>query len=318
MIVFQCACGRRLQEPERASGAEAVCPDCERVVAVPSLALAAAPARPAWGDLTTAPEVAPAGRGKAIAVVVLAVAAVVLAVPAWFVGRQAVGRGSRDWSQGKPVPKEAGPLGGSGTGKLVPVGTNVWLEIDGDVRRVVVQAEVCKREGPLEQLMTRKGAKEHEAILAADVDARKIHEALTLAGAKPGSTVSHLPRFRAPTGTTVRVFVRYQEDGRTKTVNARSWVRETNKKEELPCDWVFAGSDLVENPFDPKAPKQYLANEGDVICVTNFEGALLDVPIASSKGDALRGFEAWTERIPPVPDDPDQRVKVTVVLEPVR
>ena len=39
-------------------------------------------------------------------------------------------------------------------------------------RRVLVNAEVCLREGQLELFLCRKQTKEHEAILAADVDAR--------------------------------------------------------------------------------------------------------------------------------------------------
>src|SRR6516164_5715240 len=73
--------------------------------------------------------------------------------------------------------------------KKVQVGPNVFVEIQGEHRRVLVNARVCLREGALEQLLTRKNTKEHEAVLAADVDARKIHEALLLAGAAEGSVV---------------------------------------------------------------------------------------------------------------------------------
>src|SRR3954449_4223458 len=69
----------------------------------------------------------------------------------------------------------------------VPVGKNVLLEVQGTRRRVLVNANVCLRQGQLEQLLCRKNTKEHEAILSADVDARKIHEALLLAGATEGS-----------------------------------------------------------------------------------------------------------------------------------
>src|SRR5436305_142938 len=62
--------------------------------------------------------------------------------------------------------------------KKVRIGDNVYLEIDGKRRRVLVDAYVCLRQGQLEQLVTRKRTKEHEAILAADVDARNIHLAL--------------------------------------------------------------------------------------------------------------------------------------------
>ena len=54
-----------------------------------------------------------------------------------------------------------------------------------------------------------------------------------------------------------------------------------------------------------------MANGGDVICVSNFEDAMLDLPINSSKNNDELAFEAFTERIPPI------GTPVTVILEPV-
>lgn len=197
-------------------------------------------------------------------------------------------------------------------GKKVRVGDNVYLEVVGTKRRVLVTAEVCLRKGPLEQLLTRKNKKEHEAILSAALDARKIHEALILANAKEGEPVRYAPKYRPASGTHIEITLVYQDDkGVKRTVNARSWLKNSKTGKELDCDWVFAGSMLVANAFDKDAPKEYLANEGDIICVSNFESALLDVPIKSSKDDADRGYEAWTDRIPPV------GTEVTVILEPV-
>ena len=208
---------------------------------------------------------------------------------------------------GKPEPKPKPPAG-----KKVRVGDNVYLEVTGTRRRVLVTAQVCLRKGPLEMLLTRKNKKEHEAILSAALDARKIHEALVLANAKEGEPVRYLPKFRPASGTTIKVTLVYEDkQGVKKTVNARSWLKNTKTGKELDCDWVFAGSMLVENPLDKTAPKFYLANDGDLICVSNFESALLDLPIKSSKDDADRGYEAWEDRIPPV------GTEVTVILEPV-
>src|SRR5688572_29051476 len=68
------------------------------------------------------------------------------------------------------------------------VGTNIWLEVTpDDRRRVLVSAEVCLTRGPIEQLLTIKGQKEHEAIFAAEIDAKSLHAALVTARAKPGS-----------------------------------------------------------------------------------------------------------------------------------
>src|SRR5262249_39952887 len=73
----------------------------------------------------------------------------------------------------KEAPQQPAP---AASAKKVEVGKNVYLEIQGEQRRVLVESYVCLRKGQLEQFLTRKRTKEHEAILAADVDARKIHE----------------------------------------------------------------------------------------------------------------------------------------------
>jgi hypothetical protein len=191
------------------------------------------------------------------------------------------------------------------------IGPNVWFETQGDQRRVIISAAVCLREGPLEQLLTIKGKKEHEAPLAAEVDARHIHAALLAAGAKAGSTVRFQPRYLPATGQSIKVTLQYEEKGKLKTVPAQEWVRNSKTRKDLHVDWVFAGSRLLENPLDPKAPPLYLANDGDVICVSNFESALLDLPINSPKENSDLNFEAATERIPA------KETKVALILEPI-
>ncbi len=62
----------------------------------------------------------------------------------------------------------------AGKSKKAAIGKNVFLEVlPNKKRRVLVSAEVCLREGQLELLLCRKQTKEHEAILSADVDARR-------------------------------------------------------------------------------------------------------------------------------------------------
>ncbi len=94
------------------------------------------------------------------------------------------------------------------------------------------------------------------------------------------------------------------------TVPGQSWVKNLKSGKALDSDWVFAGSRLVANPLDPDK-KHYLANDGDLICVSNFETALLDLPIKSSKDNVDLIFNAFTERIPPL------ETKVVVILDPV-
>jgi hypothetical protein len=195
--------------------------------------------------------------------------------------------------------------------KKVEVGSNVVLEVRGTSRRVLVKSVVCLRQGPLEMLLTLRDKKTHESILAAAVDARNIHEALLLAGAKPGRPVQWIPAYIPPSGTAIRVTLEFEEQGKKRTVPGGSWIRNEQTGAELNSDWVFAGSQLAENQQDRTRPGFYLANEGDVICVSNFETALLDLPFKSSKDDRDRSFVAWTERIPP------EDTPVTVILEPI-
>jgi hypothetical protein len=178
-------------------------------------------------------------------------------------------------------------------------------------RRVLIESEVCLREGQLELLLTRKQTKEHEAILSADVDARAVHSALLAAGAKAGTPVRYQPDYKPATGSQIKVTLAYEKDGKPVTVNAREWVRRIGDKKDLDSDWVFPGSQLIPDPFDKDTPPAYAANQGDLICVSNFPTAMLDLPINSPKDAGELAFDAHTDRIPPL------KSKVTVILEPV-
>jgi len=197
--------------------------------------------------------------------------------------------------------------------KKVEIDKNVTLEIEGDKRRVLVESYVCLRQGPLEQLLTKKFTKEHEAILAADIKAEKIHAALLAAGAEPGKPVEFRdPKPIPPSGTTIKITLEYKDKGgKTVRVPAQQWIRYVKSKKDLDHDWVFAGSRLFIDPDDKKKPPNYLANIGDVICVANFDTAMLDLPIDSSKDNDSLAFEAHTDRIPPL------KTPVTLILEPV-
>jgi hypothetical protein len=194
--------------------------------------------------------------------------------------------------------------------RRVTVGPNVVLEIDGSKRRVIVASKVCLRTGPLEGLLTRTKKKEHEYILAADIDARILHTALEAAGAKAGAPVELLPMYRPAKGTPIRVTLRYRKGGKTLTVNAREWIRHASNKKDLDRNWVFAGSRFVPSADDPQK-KDYIANHGDLICTCNMESALLDLPVRSPKKFDARLYEAHTDRIPEV------STSVEVIFEPL-
>jgi hypothetical protein len=78
---------------------------------------------------------------------------------------------------------------------------------------------------------------------------------------------------------------------------------------EMEADWVFAGSGIYKDEDTGK--EQYQAEDGDLICVANFGGAMIDVSSKSSADDGGRDFEAFTDRIPP------KETPVTIELVPV-
>ena len=212
----------------------------------------------------------------------------------------------------KDTPKAADAPKAAPEVKRKQIGKDLFFEIDGDERRVIASAAVVLRQGQLEGLLCRKNTKEHEYILATQADARQIHAALVVAGAKPGSPVQFQPKFKPAHGTPIKIRLQYQKDGKTITIPAQEWVRDVKTKKDLDIDWVFAGSRLLPDPEDEKKPPFYLANQGDVICLCNMDTAMLDLPVASPTALADRNYEANTERIPPL------ETKVDVIFEVVR
>lgn len=189
--------------------------------------------------------------------------------------------------------------------------------LNGKAARVLLATEVCLREGPLEVLLCKKNTKEHEAILRADVDAQRVHEALVFAGATAGRPAQFVdPKtgeaaFKPATGTAVKLSVHYKKDGKLHTHPAQEWVWDFKAKKPLPHDWVFAGSRLLKHPDRPNDPAYYTANSGDIVTIATFPDAMLDLPVEISKDDANLTYEAKTDRIPPLLS------KVWLIFEPV-
>jgi hypothetical protein len=188
------------------------------------------------------------------------------------------------------------------------LGPSLWF--DAKERRLVIRARVALREGPLEHLLCLKGTKEHEAILATPAVARQIHAGLLLTGAEVGHPVRFLPKFEPPAGTPISITLEWVQDGKTRTADARQWVLDEHARKPLETDWVFAGSELVEDPVTKKP--YYLADDGDLITVANFGSAILDLPFASSSNDTDRLFVARTSVLPP------RGTGVTMYLRPRR
>ncbi len=196
-------------------------------------------------------------------------------------------------------PPETAPKPSADTFRPDPawksLGSSLWF--DAGQRQLVIRARVALREGPLEHLLCFKGTKEHEAVLTTPAQPQSIKTGLLLTGAKEGHPVRFLPRFEPPAGSAIAIELEWEADGKTRRTDARQWVRDERAKAPLKTDWVFAGSELVEDPITKKP--YFTANEGDLITVSNFTSSILDLPFASTASDAERGFVANTREIPP-------------------
>jgi len=185
---------------------------------------------------------------------------------------------------------------------------NLW--IDRQRRRVYFDGYVTMREGPLEMFACPVGTKEHESIVAALPSSLQVHAALLAVGAKAGTPVSFVPKFVPATGQRIRVWVCWRDEaGKFHTVDARQWVQKLETGAHQQQDWVFAGSGFWTDPHSGR--EYYRADGGDMICVSNFSTAMMDVPIASSADAGHLMYGPFTERIPP------RGTPVRVILVPI-
>ena len=180
-----------------------------------------------------------------------------------------------------------------------------------DLKRkaVVIDGEVCLREGHLEMFACPKGTKEHESVVSLNCTAEQAHAALLAVGAAPGTTVKFDPEYKPATGPIIDVLVLWlDEKGEKHKVRAQEWIKYGKAEKEMPFDWVFAGSGFWTDEDNGKV--HYMANSGDLICVSNFNTATLDLPVESSQANASLLFTAFTDRIPP------RGTKIRVVMIP--
>ena len=184
----------------------------------------------------------------------------------------------------------------------------IWLTKDR--KSVVIQTMVCQREAALELFACLLNSKEHESVLAVPVKAFYVHAGLLATGAKSGTPVSWDPKYTPPTGTEIEITVLWKDaEGKVQKARAQDWVRDASTGKAMTHPWVFAGSQMYKDQESGK--ESYVADStGELICVSNFPSATLDVPIESSDSNAALLFEAFTERIP------DLGTPVTMVLTP--
>ena len=193
------------------------------------------------------------------------------------------------------------------------------LWITPDRTSVVMIGRVVLREGFLELLACRVGAKEHESILSVRVTPRHIHAALLVVNARQGKPMQFSPNteiFVPASGDQIDITLRWKDDSATDhEAQAQDWVWDManspeDAKKPMATHWVFSGSREYQ---DDEGNHRYVADEtGELFSLSNFVGSILDVPIQSSADNTRLLFGCFTERIPP------QDTMVTIILTPVR
>jgi hypothetical protein len=172
----------------------------------------------------------------------------------------------------------------------------VW--IDPVRHEVVVGGRIALEKGPIEFFACPERTKEHESIVATRATARLVHTALLAIGLVPGKPVSFEPAYAAASGPRVSVRMRWTDaNGAARECPAQDWIRDTRDGTAMKYEWVFAGSDFWTDPNDGK--EYYQADGGDLICVSNFPSAMLDLPIESSQSNEALLFEVFEGRVPP-------------------
>ncbi|MCI0361753.1 MAG: YdjY domain-containing protein [Planctomycetaceae bacterium] len=184
--------------------------------------------------------------------------------------------------------------------------SEIWL--DKKRKAVVIDGQVCLREGNLEMFACPKGTKEHESVVSLNCQPNEAHAALLATGAKPGKPVRFDPKYEPASGDFIDIYVLWHDEkGGKHQAKAQQWVKNVKTEKAMEFDWVFAGSGFWK---DDDGKEHYQANGGDFICVSNFPSAMLDLPIESSQANGELMFHALTENIPP------KGTKVRLVMIP--
>ena len=228
-------------------------------------------------------------------------------------------------------PLALGEILGENQKKLVRLNPKMAIWVDEEKTKVVLQGWICQTRVPLEfflctgtgvirtftylsedgtpeKMVMFPGAKTHESVVCVDVRPTIIHTALLAIGAKSGEHVVFYPEFRAPSGDEIVITLRWLDENK-KIVERRAQdvIKEISSEAPMQTSWVFAGSMFYA---DEEGVQYYAADSsGEIVSVSNFPSAMIDVPFSSSGENADLLFLADEEKLPP------RGTPVTILLE---
>jgi hypothetical protein len=209
-------------------------------------------------------------------------------------------------------PEAKAPLPGAGAAEPAKATKLGLVHVDPVKREIAFPAEVCLRQGLLEFLVCAWQTKTHESILHTKARGSHVHAALLLLGLSPGKTArwsgqGAAARFLPAAGAKLKITLSWKDPkGKLVAADPMSWIK-TDPRAKVPPsrEWVFVGSEVLPG-------NRYWADvDGEIISVTNFRSAVIDVPFQSSNADAERWLYANTGAIPA------DGTKVTVTIRPL-
>jgi len=214
------------------------------------------------------------------------------------------GKPESETEEKKSPPFADPPL--PGLKRLAP-NANVWIDLPN--KQLVLGGEIVLRRGPLELFACLKNTKEHEAIVSVETKAYIVHAGLLACGAVVGNPASFQPEYVPARGTEIEVLVEWTDAaGKKQKIDARQMIKNAKSGKPMESPWVFGGSGFWTDPADNT--RHYKAEDGDLICISNFPTAMLDVPVESSNANSALLFEALSDAIPP------EKTKVLLYLKP--
>jgi hypothetical protein len=169
--------------------------------------------------------------------------------------------------------------------------------IDWSELHVELEGRVVLQSGPLELAVCSPRTREHESIVTIQARPLDVYNALGLIGLTPGRPFTYdekNDRWLAPQGDFVEVNVHYVQQGRPKTVNLWNWMADAESGKPVePREWVFCGSRrFTGGTFGADA-------DGTVICVVDFDTALIGLADAHSADNAALWVQANPRTVPP-------------------
>ena len=176
----------------------------------------------------------------------------------------------------------------------------VWVDMK--KKQVIAGGNICLNAGPLEVFVCPRYTKEHESVVSVNALAEQIHAALLAIGAEPGKPVQWIDEYKPASGDVIEVEVMWKQHEELIKRRGQELILNIKTGTTMKHDWVFGGSivETLEATEEHPESSYYLANSGELVCVSNFSTATLDIPVKSSDANEGLLYEANTPNIPDV------------------